>query len=1233
MFDRLHRHGRLIGIGLAAALLNACGGGGASSPETEPFYIQEEEEWRLVWSDEFDGESVDSSNWTFQIGDGSDNGLPGWGNYELQYYQAENASIQEVDGTSALVIEAREENAGSSSYTSSRMRSKNKFDFQYGRVDVRAKAAPGDGMWSAVWMLPTNSPYGVWAASGEVDIMEVVNAGTENQGVFMAAHHGFEWPLNQITSEGADVDDASDWHTYSLEWSGDYLRWFVDGEHLRTVNKDVYYSYYFKDNTDGYQLASDPAAPFDRDFHLLVNLAVGGVGPGVELDPAAVPGEMVVDYIRVYECTYATGNGTGCNSLADRSIESPAPQSPEVVTTEIYTDSVGPLTWNFVTGDVTRDLQAQVGYDNDGAIGITVSEVAVEGRGNVLDVMSDGGGNVVINATDGKIIDVYGHRGGGELKFDMYIDSSMTAPGSTISVKMDSGYPALGFVTLNVADMPKNEWFSYSASINQLLANPGERTLALGAVKNLIVVEPSAAAHVQLDNIRLVCGTPNGNCGVSPPARSTDDIVITVLDENGQAGSAWSPGICAVSAENEFSADYCDGNTSNQVTWSVVPTGDNDIGPNAVQVNFGDGVGGAWFIKDDQGLDLSDSAGGTLKFDIQLPAETVADGIIYKVENDYPQGTGPIELDLAGYVPGTWKSFEVPIADLLTSTNAELNNPPGGRLNLGAVKAFLVLSPNGEQGGKSLKVANIRLERLAGEEVEDTGILGTWRLKPVAEALWVGPADDSGTWWANDESALTVRDCLFDDEYTFARDGSFSVDYGDATWLESWQGVAEEQCGVPLAPHDGSIPATYEYDEDQQMLTLNGQGAHIGLAKVYNGCEIGAAGCAAAVPGDAPTSITYDLVLNDDGTATAEILVAAPGKWRFELVKVAEPPAPAPVIGSWKLAPVAEALWVGPADESGIWWASDDSTPAVRACLFDDVITFGADGTVSIDMGDETWLEPWQGVAAEECGSPVSPHDGSTDGSYVYDESAGTITLSGQGSFIGLPKVYNGCEIGAAGCGAQTPGEAPSSITYDVALSEDANAATFSILVADPGKWKFEYIRVQETPPPPIVGSWKLAPVAEALWVGPADESAIWWASDDSTPAVRSCLFDDVITFGADGSVAIDMGDQTWLEPWQGVSAEECGAPVSPHDGSSNGTYEYDESAGTLTLNGQGTFIGLPKVYNGCEIGADGCDISTPGEAPSSITYDVSLSEDANAATFSILVADPGKWKFEYVRL
>ena len=94
MFDRLHRHGRLIGIGLAAALLNACGGGGASSPETEPFYLEEQEEWTLVWADEFNGSSVDAANWTFQTGDGTDYGLPepGWGNGERQFYLEDNAA-------------------------------------------------------------------------------------------------------------------------------------------------------------------------------------------------------------------------------------------------------------------------------------------------------------------------------------------------------------------------------------------------------------------------------------------------------------------------------------------------------------------------------------------------------------------------------------------------------------------------------------------------------------------------------------------------------------------------------------------------------------------------------------------------------------------------------------------------------------------------------------------------------------------------------------------------------------------------------------------------------------------------------------------------------------------------------------------------------------------------------------------------------------------------------------
>ena len=198
--------------------------------------------------------------------------MPGWGNNELQYYEADNASIADVDGDSSLVISAEADIVGGKAYTSSRMRSIDKFDFEYGRVEIRAKAAPGDGMWSAIWMMPTDSTYGTWAAGGEIDIMEVVNAGTDNQGVFLAAHYGFEWPLNQIVTAPAEVDDASDWHTYALEWSGEYLRWYVDGVHLRTVENKSYYSYYWKNDNEGYCEAANPARHSIRTSTSLLTL-------------------------------------------------------------------------------------------------------------------------------------------------------------------------------------------------------------------------------------------------------------------------------------------------------------------------------------------------------------------------------------------------------------------------------------------------------------------------------------------------------------------------------------------------------------------------------------------------------------------------------------------------------------------------------------------------------------------------------------------------------------------------------------------------------------------------------------------------------------------------------------------------------------------------------------------------------------------------------------------------
>ncbi len=1219
MIDRLYRRSRYLSLAASIALLSACGGGGsANSVEVEPFYVDQAEEWELVWSDEFDGATVDSANWTFQEGDGSEYGLPGWGNNELQYYEADNASIQTVNDASALVIAAEQETVGNKQYTSARMRSIDKFDFKYGRVEIRAKAAPGEGMWSSVWMMPSDDIYGTWAAGGEVDIMEVVNAGTDRQTVFLAAHHGFSSPLNQVISEPADVNDASDWHTYALEWSGDYLRWFVDGVHLQTVDKDAYYSYYYKSEFEGYALAADPAAPFNQDFHLIVNLAVGGIGPGVPLDPSAVPGEMAVDYIRVFRCTAGGENGVGCNSKADRYLESPEVTPPEVNVNPIYVDAAGPLTWDFLTGEVTRDLMLAVGYDNNGAM--SVSEVAVDGRGNVIDVMTTMGGNVVIHAADGEVLDVFGHRGGGELKFDMYIDSAMTAPFSSVAIKMDSGFPALGSVDISLAELPKDEWFSYSVSISDLLDNPGEAPLALGAVMNVFVIEPSNAAHIQLDNISLVCGTPyTDGCGIAAPVQETDAAVVTVLDDNGEAGSAWSPGICAVSSE-DWGTDYCSGSTTNQVTWSVMPSGDADIGT-AIEVNFAAGEGAAWFIVSDVGLNLSTfRTAGSLRFDMNIPEATAAKGLIYKVESVFPNGTGRIDLDLTGHTPGTWQSFDIPVSELLASTAAasdEFN--PGGPLDIERVKAGIVISPIGEQEGDSFTIANVRYERDAQEATEDTGILGTWMVEPGVNTIGIGPTPFDVQWWSNTEVVNTERACFFDDQYIFGRDGSFTNVLGDTTWIEGWQASEEgaDICGTPVAPHDGSVEATFEFDEEAEMLTLYGKGAYMGLPKTVNGAEL-------ASPDAAPESTVYSAYLSDDRTSLDLVIEALPTNfWTYQFVKTAEPPPPSIMLGTWVTSTEVGTLGVGPAEFDTQWFNNTDVINDERACFFDDEFTFGADGTLTIDQQGETWIEGWQNSSegADICGTPVAPHDGAGDFMWSHDQEVGELTLMGQGAYLGLPKVTNAGETAS-------PEQAPETVTYNL-YDNDDGTVTVTIQTQDSGNWwQHKMVKVAELPgESPIAGSWYLSTEIGSMGVGPAEFDTQWFNNTAVINDERACWFDDAYIFGADGSFAIDQQSETWIEGWQGSDegADICGTPVAPHDGSA-ATHVYDADAETLTLQGAGAYIGLSKVTNSGEL-------ATPDAAPAELVYNAYLSEDQRTLTLTIQTTDTGNWwQFVLVR-
>jgi len=319
--------------------------------------------------------------------------------------------------------------------------------------------------------------------------------------------------------------------------------------------------------------------------------------------------------------------------------------------------------------------------------------------------------------------------------------------------------------------------------------------------------------------------------------------------------------------------------------------------------------------------------------------------------------------------------------------------------------------------------------------------------------------------------------------------------------------------------------------------------------------------------------------------------------------------------GTWKLAPEAGAFKVGPSYGNGDWWTSDAQAVIDRACVFDDTYVFGMDGSFKNEMGAETWLEAWQGTA-DACGTPVAPHDGSAVASYTHDLTGGKLTINGLGAHLALPKATNEGELPNV--------EVPSSITYDIVLSDNNNTMNLVIEAGAGVFWSFKLIRdngaVESTP---MEGVWKLLPDAGALKVGPSYGNGDWWTSDAQAVIDRACLFDDSYVFSSDGSFSNMLGADTWLEAWQGT-ADACGTPVAPHDGSVAGTYIYNAAEGTVTVNGTGAYLGLPKANNDGEL---------PNVAvPASITYDVSFSDDQNTM-FVVIEAGAGVfWSYEFVK-
>lgn len=277
--------------------------------------------WHLVWADEFDGDRIDPAKWVLA------DDCWGGNNNERQCYTSrpQNAAVR--DGH--LVITAQRETwtgpafpfdqrkgnkaaaTATKPFTSARLSTASRAAFRYGRIEVRARLPQGQGTWPAIWMLPEEWHYGGWAASGEIDIMEAVNLGEpcakngqacgsdgRENGILGTIHFGGLPPANRFIGDVTQMPAPRDgFHVYAITWTPDGIRWAIDGVAYETRVPHEWHT----------TATSAPGAPFDRPFHIVLNLAFGGNLPEERnrggVDPAITVRTMDVDWVHVSQCT------------------------------------------------------------------------------------------------------------------------------------------------------------------------------------------------------------------------------------------------------------------------------------------------------------------------------------------------------------------------------------------------------------------------------------------------------------------------------------------------------------------------------------------------------------------------------------------------------------------------------------------------------------------------------------------------------------------------------------------------------------------------------------------------------------------------------------------------------------------------------------------------------------------------------------------------------------------
>ncbi len=345
-----HRFAFTIGLCTIPFWLGACGGGSASStpspppvvtaPTPPPFqelpppeaapagpdYHPSDKGWVQVWGDEFDGDTLDPTKWAAEVS------CWGGGNNERQCYTERTRNVEVVNGLLRLVAypetftgpefaQDRSNRGGqiTQNYTSGKVRSLGLADWTYGRFEARIKLPTGQGTWPAFWMMPADDVYGGWPLSGEIDIMEAVNLGaacsncegstTENHSSG-TLHFGSEFPNNTFKGEENTLPGAiDDYYVFAAEWGEGRINWFVNDTHFQSQDISDWF-------TDTVSKDENPNAPFDQSFYVMLNNAVGGNYPENtnerRFEEGSFPNQMLIDWVRVYQCEFDGTTGTAC---------------------------------------------------------------------------------------------------------------------------------------------------------------------------------------------------------------------------------------------------------------------------------------------------------------------------------------------------------------------------------------------------------------------------------------------------------------------------------------------------------------------------------------------------------------------------------------------------------------------------------------------------------------------------------------------------------------------------------------------------------------------------------------------------------------------------------------------------------------------------------------------------------------------------------------------------------